>query len=112
MNNLSITWQQFREQIARLRFLPGYERVEPQHLAEWYQEIFSTGWFPFELKEAIDWLVSSGAIEFFPPPGRIRQKMLDHRLERYGGRDWESTHAALQERARELLEQPKPKEIE
>lgn len=98
----NITWEFFKGQIDRLSHLPGYERVTAEHVLDWYPD-FGAGWFPYELAQAVRWLLRSPSTTFFPNPGKLLGIMQAHR-NRIGGRDWDSTYSALLDEKAEMEE--------
>lgn len=90
----TISWEFFMRQYERLSFLPGFERVKKRHWAEFYR-LFCEGWFPHEMEQAVSWVLENPESEFFPPPGKLTRLMTEHR-QSIGGRDWDSTLAALE----------------
>ena len=91
-----VTWSEFRQQMKRLSFLPGFEKLEAAHWADWYKMM--ANYFPHEVHLAVDKVLRSRETRFMPAPGVLLGYMEDHRRQ-VGGRDWDSTLQALEREA-------------
>lgn len=95
-----ITEIQNAAMMARMVFLPGFDKLTPRAMLEYYRVL--SGSYPHEVMAAIDKVLASPDITWVPSPGQILKRVQDAR-NAHCVHSWEELEPLLERAEQQFL---------